>query len=833
MLGIPSLMAILIATVIIGIIGVIGALAYAFYKEIDGFIQMMVKLLVDNLANPLGELLIGIAWKIADTAEDIVSSLVPPLGGKMIGDVGDLLTTAMNTLDVTGPVSDMFKKLRTQVLDQMQTKFMDELVNMDLSSMISGIVGPLMYQLRDQFGAMNDLAKQIIVKTNLAGDIATSVMSNIVTNMYQTVQDQTLSLVMNNLVGSYSVINDHVKNVIKKAIDDNLDNIWKATPLYLVKLLEEKVIEMFQAVTDSMVVTTIFDALNPESVQNWSKSYLRNVMRPQSIVTSFVKGQSTSLMEDLQSELGSWNKLQRRVPANHGALQRVFWLFESNHNPGEWLDMKNIGMRMVTGMLNEMTPFTTQEGFSEALQHSGGAVKYLTDDKAWLNQYLIGTWERSGTELLEFHYGPAAFSHCPIAADLLWGSLLWKHEWSENKFIDIVEKLRFVEWGTRREIDSILRMAAWCHVASNSCDWSYNMHRKIIDRSMDIANYEWLTENMILKIGIGGTEGINSWGQTVGYGAHMVFNAMGDRISNLAKSVVPAFVDIQSMVNKMGGSIEEAWREMYTTFLPCKFGNSCIDSSDFLFVNDMIGGIDPFIEQKWLAIRMGTSYGSTIINNVVSSMKSFAESTWNAVSKGSGGCFIPGTKVILSDGSDCNIEDVSPGDRVLSFGGRCCKQSDEQVKQVLGDQLIYGFNEHTPFFTGGHCFQTTDGWKAICPELSKHENVTLDPGKLQVGDMVFKRDEYGKYETVEIKKITSESYPLETITYGLLLIGDNSYHANGFVVAMNYPVITAGYMRKGLSKLSTKERKRVMKHFGKIRPELNKSISDGFLERLR
>ncbi len=211
------------------------------------------------------------------------------------------------------------------------------------------------------------------------------------------------------------------------------------------------------------------------------------------------------------------------------------------------------------------------------------------------------------------------------------------------------------------------------------------------------------------------------------------------------------------------------------------------------------------------------------------------------------GCFLKGTKVLMSDYSSKNIEDVEEGDKILGYGGVINTRGNEQVTQLLGDQEIYGFNEETPFFTAGHTFMTTEGLKAIDPSLTMKENIFSNPKKLQVGDIIFKitfiniikepvstieEEKVLSYLPIVIKKITKISLPKETRTYGIYFIGSDNYHAAGYVVGAQYPRINATYIKEGLKRLNKEDKDKVIKKLIEIQPELNKVIHDGFLERI-
>jgi hypothetical protein len=83
-------------------------------------------------------------------------------------------------------------------------------------------------------------------------------------------------------------------------------------------------------------------------------------------------------------------------------------------------------------------------------------------------------------------------------------------------------------------------------------------------------------------------------------------------------------------------------------------------------------------------------------------------------------CFIAGTKVLMANGTEKNIEDVKIGDVLLGS-----ENSYNVVRgydqPILGDRLLYSINGSDYFVTAEHPFMTTEGWKSISPEATKKE----------------------------------------------------------------------------------------------------------------
>ena len=171
---------------------------------------------------------------------------------------------------------------------------------------------------------------------------------------------------------------------------------------------------------------------------------------------------------------------------------------------------------------------------------------------------------------------------------------------------------------------------------------------------------------------------------------------------------------------------------------------------------------------------------------------------------------------------------------MLGQNGGVSVQSIERVEvkfpngvDVFGFQLKEGTVE--PFFYAGHTFWTIDGWKARNPAIAHMENPDRPAGQLKVGDQVFllKPGAEKDYEKVEILGFTKKHLPDNTALHSLhLLEGPRSFHANGYLVAMNYPVITVSRLKNGFSRLTIEERRFVKKQLIPILPMLDAAIGN-------
>lgn len=192
-----------------------------------------------------------------------------------------------------------------------------------------------------------------------------------------------------------------------------------------------------------------------------------------------------------------------------------------------------------------------------------------------------------------------------------------------------------------------------------------------------------------------------------------------------------------------------------------------------------------------------------------------------------GGCFVPGTPVLLEDGAEIPIEAIEDGHRVLGRDGQVGTHTDERVEfETEVRMVIYGFNEEQPFFSAAHAFWTRDGWKAYAPEVARSENPWPDFGKLERGDVVRRLVSHDppRYEEVEIERFSSRIAPVGERLHGLHLHGSATYHANGYLVAMNYPVITARRLEDAFATLTDAERELLAADLERAMPLIRENL---------
>ena len=234
--------------------------------------------------------------------------------------------------------------------------------------------------------------------------------------------------------------------------------------------------------------------------------------------------------------------------------------------------------------------------------------------------------------------------------------------------------------------------------------------------------------------------------------------------------------------------------------------------------------------ERWLESKKQGSLNSVYIqppNNVSKETKKVHPCT---------GCFLAGTNVLTMsrDGKRVEhipIEQIKEGDLVISHNGALSVVSDEPVGRKLGDNVtMYGIKSQNgkvnfcPFFSESHPFWTVEGgWCAVNPHQANSKNGWLQTKKLGVGSTLFqvqctrvkKHKPYKVkviYNQVSISELTKRVVR-KPIVYDLhFREGARSYHANGLVVGLNYPELTATRLKHhlaGTSHMKQSQRKQL------------------------
>jgi hypothetical protein len=137
-------------------------------------------------------------------------------------------------------------------------------------------------------------------------------------------------------------------------------------------------------------------------------------------------------------------------------------------------------------------------------------------------------------------------------------------------------------------------------------------------------------------------------------------------------------------------------------------------------------------------------------------------------------CFLGDTYITMADGAQKQVRDLKPGDRVK---GQTRINTVLHVPNYDTHQALYSFNGEKAFVTAGHPFMTTDGWKAIDPDMTPEESHNILVGKLEIGDSLITED--GSAYVIE----SIDKADMGTMrVYNPMLNGDHTYYVNGKLV---------------------------------------------------
>lgn len=137
--------------------------------------------------------------------------------------------------------------------------------------------------------------------------------------------------------------------------------------------------------------------------------------------------------------------------------------------------------------------------------------------------------------------------------------------------------------------------------------------------------------------------------------------------------------------------------------------------------------------------------------------------------------FTGNTLITMADGSLKRIDQLQKGDAV---------RGQSRVNHVVATHAyqtpdaLYGFNEGTPFVTGGHPFMTTQGWKAADPTRTASEKHAIATQALREGDTLL-RDDGSHWPLTHIATLTPTEKPT---VYNPSMDGDHTYYANHLLV---------------------------------------------------
>lgn len=144
-------------------------------------------------------------------------------------------------------------------------------------------------------------------------------------------------------------------------------------------------------------------------------------------------------------------------------------------------------------------------------------------------------------------------------------------------------------------------------------------------------------------------------------------------------------------------------------------------------------------------------------------------------------CLVAGTKILLANGKEDNIENIKPGDTVMGYDTTAKKLEPEKVLATDAPIRDHHYNitladGTTIGLTREHPLYSQRGWASIDPASTLAENSSLVVAKLDVGDSLLKSDgKFVKIVSIQYFQGNIQTYNLKDVT------GYNDFVANGII----------------------------------------------------
>ena len=176
-----------------------------------------------------------------------------------------------------------------------------------------------------------------------------------------------------------------------------------------------------------------------------------------------------------------------------------------------------------------------------------------------------------------------------------------------------------------------------------------------------------------------------------------------------------------------------------------------------------------------------------------------ATTTTPSTPKPSGGCFAPGTKILMGNYKVKNIEDVQINDIIMAY--------DEVNDEFVSKRVTESYSHHntpqmvkltfanntTIELTPGHPLYSTKGWKSLDIKNSLLEHTTVAT-LLKIGDIIINIDGSSMLTNIEYLE-TENNYT----SYNLEVEDCHTFLANGFVAHNALKAVKQAYATGGLN----------------------------------
>ncbi len=262
-----------------------------------------------------------------------------------------------------------------------------------------------------------------------------------------------------------------------------------------------------------------------------------------------------------------------------------------------------------------------------------------------------------------------------------------------------------------------------------------------------------------------------------------VSNGLTSRITTLETNLTTARTDIsdlQTVINRQTLCHNKSTTSLYWPNHPDADANNCVSHTDIEGPTGGGGYTPPTCpsDQVWVGWRCACRCNP----NLGPGMDGCA-----ATCRGS--CFTADTKVLMADGRDLEIHKVKVGDKLMGRNGaiNTVLDLDRPLLWSGKNQHLIEINGEEAFTTDNHPLMTTDGWKALNPEMAEKEaydQLSGKIGKLEIGQTLVMAQ--GKRLLIESIKVLPHNKEEQRL-YNLMLDGDHTYYANGILVHGSIP----------------------------------------------
>lgn len=257
-----------------------------------------------------------------------------------------------------------------------------------------------------------------------------------------------------------------------------------------------------------------------------------------------------------------------------------------------------------------------------------------------------------------------------------------------------------------------------------------------------------------------------------------------------AKGTNTITVTVKMIKTPVDSSMSSSTITINLTATPKNLISFSVDGGSYKAVEGMTWGewIDSSYNTAGYKVVINTIYTSTgdaLFNSMYATVFTSDKIEDNSHYSFGTCCFDPGSKVLMADGTEKNIEDVEVGDMVMSLDEETGEYVPQKVLATIirekSDDLVYvNLSNGTRIgMRAYHPLLTTEGWKSLRPEQAE---TVMDVGEvplLKVGDTLV-----GYEENVTIVSVEKREHIENYNTYNLTIENTHNYIVEG-VVAHN------------------------------------------------